>query len=157
MKSAIFSTRLSKKAMKFIDGIELGMLPPAAAEYAGYSDRDECNSLLKRPEIYAHVQKIRARTARKFKITREKVQEGLMDAIELARLQADATAMIRGYNEINKMMGYHAPEVKEHRLTLAQAEKMQKFNGMTDYELLELQQGVQLEGEFEELPPPKDN
>lgn len=71
---------------------------------------------------------------------------GLLDAVEAARLQGDAGAMIRGWSEIGRLMGYYAPErqIKIHA-NIAAKRVIDKLETLSDQELLKLVEVSQTE------------
>ena len=79
-------------------------------------------------------------------ISRADVLDGFMEAINLARLAADPQAMIKGWTEVGKMLGYYAPEVKKVEITDNQKRLQSKFEAMSDEELLRV-----IEGEAERV------
>ena len=64
-----------------------------------------------------------------------------MDAIQIARMNADPTAMIKGWSEVGKILGHYAPEVKKVELSVGQQRLQSKYEAMTDEELLEIAEG----------------
>jgi phage terminase small subunit len=94
----------------FCENIALGATQTAAARVAGYSDPGARGSLLmKKPEIRTQIEELREETRKASLITRERAVEGLLESIEHARLVDDPGAMIRGWQELNRMHGFHAP------------------------------------------------
>ncbi len=81
---------------------------------------------------------VRAALAPETKPTRAAVLEGFQEAIELARLRGDPSAMIAGWREIAKMHGYYAPERKQVRLSIDARVQRAELQQMTDAELFEL-------------------
>ena len=114
----------------------------AAAVRAGYSKRTArqiAHELLTRPDIAEEVRQGEAEIAAKAQLTRKVVMHGFLEAIELARLRADASAMIAGWREIAKMCGFYAPERKQVELTsTAGLELSARLEQMTDVELTNL-------------------
>ncbi len=76
--------------------------------------------------------------AREAEISRRKVLDGLQEAIELARLKADAGAMIAGWREIGKLCGFYAPERREVRLSVGAAALQHELEYLSDAELIKL-------------------
>jgi phage terminase small subunit len=94
---------------------------------------------LTQPDVAAAVRDGEAEIAAKAQLTRKVVMHGFLEAIELARLLADASAMIAGCREIAKMCGFYAPERKQVELMstegLALSARLEK---MSDAELSNL-------------------
>ncbi len=94
----------------FCENVALGMTQTAAARGAGYADpsKQAC-VLLKKADIQAQIEGMRAENRKASLITRERSIEGILEAIEQGRICNDPSAMIRGWQELNRMHGYHAP------------------------------------------------
>lgn len=69
------------------------------------------------------------------------VMEMFLEAIDMARTLADPAQMINGTDKLAKMMGYYAPETKRIELTTTENALQNKFQQMTDKELLEIAAG----------------
>jgi len=80
----------------------------------------------------------RAQTAEELEITREKVMRGLLEAVEIARLQADPAALVRAWSELARMCGYYAPERKQVEVSVSSKRMVDQFEAMSDAELLQL-------------------
>jgi hypothetical protein len=80
-------------------------------------------------EITSRIQELRGKLQERVLITREGVLQGVMATIELAKLNKKPMEIYKGYEIINKMMGYDAPQKLEvaHKKNIAD---------MTDEELL---------------------
>ena len=74
-------------------------------------------------------------------ISRADVLDGFMEAINLSRLSADPQAMIKGWTEVGKMLGYYAPEVKKLEITDNQKRLQSKFEAMSDEDLMKVIEG----------------
>ena len=84
-------------------------------------------------------------------IKRLDVIEGVIDGIEMARMQGDSANVIRGWTEVGKILGHYAPETKNINLTIGQERLRSKFEALSDEELLALQQGATIDGECTEV------
>jgi len=113
----------------------------AAAVRAGYAPkaaRQQAYELLTRPDVAEAVRKGEAQIAAKARMTRQVVMNGFLEAIEVARLRADASAMIAGWREVAKMCGFYAPERKQVQLTVDGLGVLAGIDQMTDEELANL-------------------
>jgi|SRR5690349_3153074 len=82
----------------------------AAAVRAGYapaSARITASQLLTKPNVRAVVAKNEAEAPKQLGLTREKVLEGLRDALEMARQQNNPVAMVAALREAAKISGYY--------------------------------------------------
>lgn len=150
---------LTAQRAKYIEARGLGMVPLRAAEYAGYKNPESyAYNLEKEPDIIAALAKVQLQNAKLSRMTREKVLDIVLEAIEMARTIQDPTAILRGAQELSKMCGFYAPEKK----TLALTDERNKVRGelalMTETDLIELAGGFKgvLEGEFEVVADNQD-
>jgi hypothetical protein len=133
-----------------------GLVPQAAAHAAGFKDpRAAAKRIRKETDIEHQVAEAVKELTQEAYYTRDKVLELTGEAIDIARIGADAGSMIRGVQEINKMQGYYAPEAKivllDHRTTVRQAQ----IQELSEAELLKRlgKPEAFIDAEFEELPP----
>src|SRR5450759_4866892 len=61
-------------------------------------------------KVAAALQARQSADATRLSLRREDVLNGITEAIEMARLQGNSMAMIRGWSEIGRLMGLGAPE-----------------------------------------------
>ena len=130
---------MNEKQARFVHEFLVDRNGSAAAVRAGYSRRTAgqiAHELLKKPEIAAAVQEGEALIAAEAKLTRQDVLAGLREAIEMARLRADASAMIAGWREIAKMCGFYVPERHEVRLSADARAWQSELERLSDAELL---------------------
>lgn len=147
---------MREKYVEFLNGLEYGLTPTQAAKRAKYKDpKSSASKLLRTPELQKRIGEINNMKRQEFSISRAKVQQGISDAIEMARLQADPVAMIRGFQEVNKMCGYYAPEEKRITLTDNQSHSVRELRTMPLQELIERADGEIIEGEL--LDDPEDS
>ena len=146
------------KEETFLQGKEMGMPDHRAAAFAGYSNPTaEAKRLRTKPHIAMRLADIEQQHQREMDISRHDVQRLVLEATEMARIQADPMAMLRAAQELNKMCGFYAAEVKEIRLSDDQTKRKKQMELASDEELLRLSglEGgfdVALEGEFEVVP-----
>lgn len=149
----------SDNRLKYIEAREMGMYPAQAARYAGYKDPVKSARHLEHedPIVMEAIAEIEKRNRETLNMTREKVMEGLLDAIQLAKLNDDAGSMIRGFAEVNRMCGHYEPERKEVTIVSASAaERRRAISQASDEELLKLIGGKMVEGEYEVLDEDAD-
>ena len=127
----------------------------SAAIRAGYNDGGTyAYRLAKDPAILKIYHREKEAYAAAVGMTRQKVMEGLLEAVEMAKIQADPTAMIAGWREVGKMCGYYEPVKKQIDVNLTGNVVMQRLNKLSDAELLKLietETANALEGEFVEV------
>ena len=101
------------RRLKAIEAVTvMGMTHKEASEYSGLAP-GTISQLLAKPEIKEYVARIQRQEEKKFKITREQVLEGFMEAIRDAKLLSEPATQIRGWEQIAKMEGFYAPERRE--------------------------------------------
>lgn len=127
----------------------------AAARQAGFKDPNvmAC-TLMHNAKIQAAIAKERALYAEASKMTKQKVMDGLLEAIDLARMKAEPVAMIMGWREVGKMCGFYEPQKTELKVSFKGQILLQKINTMSDAELLALAEDdpTIIEGEFNVEP-----
>ncbi len=108
------------------------------AGYAPKSARVMACQLLAKPNIRALVAQHEAAAADELGLTREKVLEGLRDALEMARQQNNPVAMVAALRESAKISGFYAPERTKVEISVDGEALQAKFAAMPDSELLAL-------------------
>jgi len=131
--------KLTAKQERFVAEYLVDGNGTQAALRSGYSARTArviaYENLLK-PAVRTALQARQGVIARQVDLTRQDVLAGLLEAVALARQQANPAGMIAGLREIAKMCGYYAPETKKVGLTVDQDSLRAKYEVMSDEELL---------------------
>lgn len=127
---------LNQQRKTFAKNVALGMNHTQAARSAGYAFPNVAGAqMIKIPEIREAVEKEQRKYEAKADMTRQKVMDGLVEAIEVAKLQADAQGMVAGWREIIKICGYQAPEVKKLDISINGVARLTQIETMSDEEL----------------------
>lgn len=138
--------------LRFVEGLKMGMLPEQAAKYAGSTDPARFVQRNMQLEwVQVEVKKIRDEMEQQMSMSRQKVQDMVVEAYDMAKIQAMPGDMIRACGELNKMLGYYAPE--EKTINIKASRVQEELSVMDEEELLELA-GMErdaIEGEFELL------
>lgn len=132
---------LSPRQLAFVEQYSVHGNASRAAREAGYppaSAHTTSNRLLKNEKIRAVLAARRAETAQRMALDRETVIRELRTAVEVARMKGDASAMIAGWREIGRMLGFYEPEVRRIDVNLDGDRLMQRIRAMTDAEVLRL-------------------
>ena len=153
-----------KRAYAYWRGV--GLTPVQALKRAGmfytgnaFSNSRRAVELEADPQIRQVIDRIYEENRYRYEIDRDRVVEGLMESINVAREQSDSTAMINGWKELAKVTGVGAPERKE--IVLSQTNpSTEALKQAPDDELLKLvgkERSLQLaepieDAEFEEIP-----
>lgn len=145
---------LTPMQKKFLSNLVHGMPQTIAARAAGYAtpDVDACR-MMKNPRIVEALRHMHRKHEKASMMTRKKVMDGLLEAIEMAKLQADAKVMVAGWREIGHMCGYYAPERKVIDINVTGKRTIDKLETMSDAELLKMieQDSEAIEAEFTEV------
>lgn len=134
---------------KLVDG---QMTVIGATKAAGYKDVDQGYDLLKQPKIKAAVAAAREKYAIASGMTRQKVIDGFVEAIDMARIKADPLTMVSGWREIGKMCGFYEPTKTKLEISVRGKVMLEKMSALSDEELLQL--AHEHEGEFEVIDEP---
>jgi len=142
---------LSDKRARFVAEYCLDQNGTQAAIRAGYapaSAYSAAHRLLKKDEIRAAVAERQALVAEELEVTRQEVMRGLLDAVEIARLQADPAALVKAWSELARMCGYYAPVKQQVDVSVSAKRMVDQFEVMSDAELLRLaEQGAPVAAE----------
>ena len=117
-----------------------------AARRAGYSERTAraiACELLTKPDVQEAIQALQAENAARWEVTRKDVVEGFLEAVAMARAQGEPMAMIAGYRELARMMGFDAPEAHRVEMSTSAASSalLARLVAMPDSELAALASG----------------
>lgn len=131
---------LTAKQQRFVAEYAVDRNGAAAAVRAGYSARSAkqiANELLTKPDLRAAVTAQEARIAADLEITRQRVLDGLLEAVEMARQRADPAAMISAYREVGRLCGFYAPAQVQVGVQLGDAEaaELRRLEAMSDEDL----------------------
>lgn len=127
---------LSPTEQEFLYNLDvLGMTQQRAADLAGMGTSPA--TVLKRPAVLAAREVLRKELQTSVNITREDVIRGIMKAVEKADLIDEPMAMIAGWKEISKIMGYDAPKEINVNISGTVTEVRRQLSQLTDAELLE--------------------
>lgn len=146
---------LTTKMKDFVKYWAQGESILSAAVRAGYTDGGTyAYRLAKDPAILKIYHAEKEAYEQAVGMTRQRVMEGLLEAVEMAKIQADPTAMIAGWREVGKMCGYYEPVKKQIDVNITGNVVMERLNRLSDADLLKLiedQTTSALEGEFIEI------
>jgi len=129
---------LTVKQRQFAEAWAKGESIPNASLRAGYADDHLGYRLARMPNILALKHQYELKYEADAQMDRKQVMEGFKEAIEMAKLMADPTAMISGWREIGKMCGYYAPVETKVKIDITGNVTMTRLTQMSDAELLEL-------------------
>ena len=132
---------LSDKRARFVQEYVRDQNGTQAAIRAGYAPGSAyvtASRLLRNAQVSAAVAEKQEEMADELDLSRERVMRGLLEAVEIARVQADPAAMVKAWSEIARMCGYYAPVKQQVDVSVSAKRLVDKFEVMSDAELLRL-------------------
>lgn len=150
-KKSTIVPELTALQAAYVDVRAKGVKQASAAREVGIL-KVQAHVMEKQPDVAQALLLARASYQEAAKIERQDVVEGIKEAIEVARLQADAQGMIAGWRELAKLCGLYAPEVKRVELTLTAQRAKSKYEGLSDEQLFQIANGTIVEGTAERVP-----
>lgn len=149
IKSAV--TGLTDTELVVAEAVLNGNTLTEAADLAGCTPQNASQVVKHSTDVKKYLEDHRSELRNAAQIQRGDIVAGMMEAIDMARLGADPSSMIKGWSEIGKILGLYAPEVKKVELTAGQKNIRSKFEIMSDEELLAIAEGQSnvIEGDFQ--------
>jgi len=136
--------KLTAKQERFVAEYLVDGNGTQAALRSGYSARTArviaYENLLK-PAVRTALQARQGVIARQVDLTRQDVLAGLLEAVALARQQANPAGMIAGLREIAKMCGYYAPERTQITLSGESQKLRTQLEAMSNADLIGIAAG----------------
>jgi hypothetical protein len=145
---------LSDQQRMFVDGIMRGTKQTHSARAAGYRDpATAANRLMRSARVVESIQYLQRGYEKSHQMTRKKVMDGMLEAIEMAKIQAEPATMVTGWREIGRMCGYYAAEKKVIDINITAKRAVDKLETLSDAELLEMidEDSETIEGDFTEV------
>lgn len=124
----------------FADMLSEGKSKAEAARVAGYNPSN-VDTVMRQEEVQAYLQEARQEIEDVSTLRRVDVLNLFLEAIDMARIQADPSQMINGADKVAKMMGYYAPETLKLEVEQNSKSLQHKFRQLSDAELYEIAAG----------------
>lgn len=127
---------------------------------AGFSPQSAASSardLERSPKITQALVAERAKNAKILGISREDVLNGIMRAVEDAKMMADPANQIAGWREIAKICGFYAPEIKKVVLDEGAQAYLNRLEKLDDAELLRIAEGKTIDSTAVEVTDDEKN
>ena len=141
------SILLTEMQAAYVEATLDGKVPKDAAKIAGYANSTaNAEAPLRSDAVRTAIAAGRDELSSLTQITRADVIDGIMEAIGLARLNADPATMVKGWTEVGKILGHYAPEVKKLEVDMKTGNFTAKLRALTDEELMNI-----IEGECHEV------
>lgn len=137
---------MTPKQKRFIKEYALDHNAAAAARRAGYSANGAkvtASRLLTSPNpvLIAAIQEKEAENARDLGLRREDILQGLIDAVEQAKLIADPLAQVAAWKELGKLCGFYRPESVCKEASDRGRAYMESMASLSDAELIAIIEG----------------
>lgn len=130
---------LTTQQRLFVQHWAKGETIPNAMARAGYNDQPSYGyRMAKMPNILALYNEEKAKYEEAAQMTRQRVMDGLLEAVELAKLMAEPATMVSGWREIGKMCGYFEPKKVDINVNVTGNVIHQRLNQLSDAELLKI-------------------
>lgn len=134
------SVVVEKQHEVFAEALLAGHSKSAAARAAGYHPSNVDN-VMRQQEVQEYLVQARSEVRSQTSLKRLDVLNVFLEAIDMARMQADAAQMINGAREIGKMLGFYEPEKISVELRGDQTALAARFRALSDAELLDIASG----------------
>lgn len=129
---------LTEMAKRFVRFWAEGESVSAASARAGYANPSMAYRLIYYPQAIALYQEEKAKYEESCQMTRKRVMEGLLEGVDMAKLEGEAMAVIAGWREIGRMCGYYEPTKQQININVTGSVAMERLNKLSDAELLDL-------------------
>lgn len=130
---------LTTQQRLFVQHWAKGETIPNAMARAGYNDQPSYGyRMAKMPNILALYNQEKAKYEEAAQMTRQRVMDGLLEAVEMAKLMAEPATMVSGWREIGKMCGYFEPKKVDVNVNVTGNVIHQRLNQLSDAELLKI-------------------
>lgn len=142
MRAMAVKSMLTDKQSAYVELRAMGADQQNAVKtvYGPSMNTTDAKDIEKSPKVTQALINARAKNAYMLGLTREKVLQGFMDAIDQARVMADPVAQIAGWREIAKVCGFYAPETKKVEIVGSAKKVLDRMSALSDDELLKIYQ-----------------
>lgn len=128
---------LTEKQRAFVKFWAQGESITSASIRAGYNDGAAiAYRMVRMPNILKLYNQEKALYEEASQMTRKKVMDGLLEAVDMAKMLAEPATMVAGWKTIAQMCGYMAPIEKKLTINTTGSALMQRMAQMSDAELL---------------------
>ncbi len=134
-------TTLSLKQARFVDEYLVDGNGTRAAVAAGYGVAGAAvaaHRVLNNANARAAIAARQGVDSQRLQIGRQEAINALLEAVQQARALGDPMAMIAGWREIGRMLGFYAPERRQVEVSAAAEGERGRLERLSDDELLKL-------------------
>lgn len=130
---------LTEKQLIFVRSWAAGESIKTASARAGYNDNATfAYRMTKMPNVLKVFRDEKRKYEEAGQMTRKRVMEGLLEAIEMGKLVSEPATMVSGWREIGKMCGYYEPVKHTVDINVVGEVTVRQLNGMSDADLLKI-------------------
>ena len=133
----MIGSTLSPKQAKFVAEYLVDGNGSRAALAAGYGESGRSVAavrLLGNASVRAAIAARQGLDARRLRIKRQDVIQGLLEVVQIAREQAKPAVMISAYKELGRLMGHYAPDLRQ--VEVRGGDGRVRYEAMSDGELM---------------------
>jgi hypothetical protein len=136
---------------KQLDFIQLVVRDGLSATTAARQVGGDATNWMKMANVQRAMELEREAFAKDNQMTRKRVVDGFLEAIDIARLQGEPMVMVSGWREVGRMCGFYEPTRHKIELTVNGQVQLEKMHQMSNEELLRLAEegNDPLEGDYE--------
>lgn len=139
---------LGERQLLICEYASVGLRPGQIATKVGLKNGQSVSNFLKTEAAQEQMAFLRDQIQADTKLEQEDVVKGFLEAIDLAKMQADPSSMINGWKEVGRMLGFYAPDKKKVELSGELEHKLAMLKSLPEDELLKLASGNVIEGDF---------
>lgn len=133
---------MTPEQLAFVKSAARGLAPTAAARAAGYASAKIAGyRLMQKDHIRKAIAIERALYVRASGMSKKRVMDGILGAIERAKQAGEPMTEISGWREVAKMCGYYEPVKHKLEVDVKGHIVVQKLQTMSDADLLRLSEG----------------
>lgn len=130
---------LTPKQHKYVKARLSGVDSIPAARLAGYSNaRMNAKVVAAAPVVQSALDAGFRQNEKRAEMTKQKVINGMLEAVEQAKMLADPNAQVNGWREIAKMCGYYEPQRLQVEVSVSAKRMLSQYEALSDEELLKL-------------------
>ena len=124
-----------------------------AIRLSGYKSNATGWKIIRDERIQGEVRRQQRLNENKMVMSRKKVMDGFMAAIEQAKIMSEPMTQISGWREIAKMCGYYAPEIRNINVNVTSQRLLTQLETLSDADLLQMieKDSEIIEGEARQL------
>ena len=139
---------ITPQQKKFVEAIFAGLSAKQALLRAGYSENTRADKIMT-PNMQEYARYLQEKEKKRWQVTREQVTQGMLDAIQDAKVLEEPNTQINGWRELGRLHGLYAPEEKKVTLSAEKQERVRQVEEASLDELLDMTEMPAIEGDFE--------